>query len=68
MLATAPNPPSTTSSILYQTNVVIVSDHGMTPTNQRERVVYLDNYINLTMVDIVEYSPVAAIWPKPGRT
>ena len=39
----------------------------MTPVNQRERVVYLDLYMDLNAVDIVEYSPIAAIWPKPGR-
>ncbi len=47
-------------------NLIIVSDHGMieTPANQ---VIALDNYINLDDVDVVDWTPVGAVSPKPGK-
>jgi predicted AlkP superfamily pyrophosphatase or phosphodiesterase len=47
------------------TNLVIVSDHGMTATS-RDRVVLLDELVDLDAVDVVDWSPVAQIWPGPG--
>ncbi len=46
-------------------DVVVVSDHGMTALSA-ERVIYLDDYIDLSKVDIVDMSPVGAIAPKAG--
>lgn len=48
-----------------QVNVIIVSDHGMTATSA-ERVIVLDDFIDLTSVDIVDWTPVAAIAPRAG--
>lgn len=48
-----------------ETNLVIVSDHGMAATS-RDRVVLLDELVYLDAVDVVDWSPVAQIWPRPG--
>ena len=48
-----------------QVNLVITSDHGMTQQST-DRIIFLDDYLDLTLVDVVEFSPVAAIWPKAG--
>ncbi|NBB86558.1 MAG: sulfatase-like hydrolase/transferase [Bacteroidetes bacterium] len=48
-------------------NMLIVSDHGMSPTSQ-ERVIILDDYIDLDDVFIVDYSPVAMMNVRNGRT
>lgn len=47
-------------------NVIVVSDHGMqsTPANQ---LIVLDDYISLADVDVVDWTPVGAIVPKPGK-
>ncbi len=46
-------------------NVLIVSDHGMTEVDT-SRLVFLDEFINMQDADIVDWSPVTAITPKPG--
>jgi predicted AlkP superfamily pyrophosphatase or phosphodiesterase len=46
-------------------NLIVVSDHGMT-TVASDRVIYLDDYIDLSRVDIVDASPVGALAPKAG--
>jgi predicted AlkP superfamily pyrophosphatase or phosphodiesterase len=48
------------------TDLVIVSDHGMT-TISPERVIYLDDYATLEPDDIVDLAPVCAIDPGPAR-
>lgn len=47
-------------------NLVIVSDHGMAAIAP-ERTVYLDDYVSLDSLDVIDWTPVAAIQPKPGR-
>ena len=49
-----------------QVNLIVVADHGMAPTSS-ERVVFLDDYINLDDVRVVDYDPVAMIRPKEGK-
>ncbi len=44
------------------TNMVVVSDHGMVDTSP-DRVIFLDDYLALEEVDIVDWNPVAAIRP-----
>lgn len=46
-------------------NVIIVSDHGMAATSA-ERVIVLDDFIDLASVEIVDWTPVAAIAPRTG--
>jgi predicted AlkP superfamily pyrophosphatase or phosphodiesterase len=48
-----------------QVDIIVVSDHGMTALSP-ERVIYLDDYIDLAKVDIVDITPVGSISPKPG--
>ncbi len=43
-------------------NLLIVSDHGMTEI-MSDSVVFLDDYINMESVDVIDWSPVAAIRP-----
>lgn len=46
-------------------NLIVVSDHGMSATSP-ERRIYLDDYLDLSRVIVVDWSPVAAITPRPG--
>ena len=46
-------------------NLIVASDHGMTPSS-RDQVIFLDDYINLDDVQIVDWTPVAAIRPNEG--
>jgi predicted AlkP superfamily pyrophosphatase or phosphodiesterase len=47
-------------------NLVIVSDHGMTDISA-ERRIYLDDYIDLADVEVVDWMPVSAVTPAPGK-
>ena len=47
--------------------VIVVSDHGMT-LSSAERAIVLDDYIALRDVDVIDWTPVAAIAPKPGAS
>jgi len=55
----------TARGLTDRVDVVVVSDHGMTALAD-DRVIYLDDYIDLAKVDIVDITPVGAISPKPG--
>jgi predicted AlkP superfamily pyrophosphatase or phosphodiesterase len=48
-----------------RTSIVIVSDHGMTPTSY-DRVIYLDAMIDLSTVDVIEYGSNLQINPRDG--
>lgn len=48
-------------------NIIVVSDHGMSATS-RERLIALDDYIALDDVTVVDWTPVGAVTPKPGKT
>jgi len=47
-------------------NIIIMSDHGMASVS-RDRVIFLDDFINLGDVEIVNWSPVAEIIPALGE-
>lgn len=47
-------------------NVVIVSDHGMHET-PKDEVIALDDYIALDDVDVIDWTPVGLVQPKPGK-
>jgi predicted AlkP superfamily pyrophosphatase or phosphodiesterase len=47
-------------------NYVVVSDHGMSALSA-DRVIVLDNYIDLTAVDVVDWAPVLGLSPKDGN-
>lgn len=46
-------------------NLVVVADHGMTPSSG-ERVIVLDDHIDVSTLDVVDWTPVAAIVPRDG--
>lgn len=46
-------------------NLVVVSDHGMSPTS-RDRVILVDDYLVLSTVRISDWDPLLALWPDPG--
>ena len=46
-------------------NIIIVADHGMTPSSG-ERLIVIDDYVPRASVDIVDWTPVAAIAPVDG--
>lgn len=46
-------------------NIVVVSDHGMTPLAP-DRVIYYDDYIDVSRVRLVDLSPVGALVPAAG--
>lgn len=46
-------------------NVIVVADHGMTAVSP-DRVIFLDDYISLGDVDIVDASADGWLIPKPG--
>lgn len=49
--------------ILDDINIIITSDHGMAGLS-RDRVIFLDDYININDVRMVDWSPVAMILPE----
>ena len=50
-----------------RTNYVIVSDHGMTELS-RERVIVLDDYLDLSTVDVIDSAPIVGMSARPGVT
>lgn len=46
-------------------NVILVSDHGLADTS-RDRVIFIDDYLTLDAVEVVDWSPVLQIRPTPG--
>jgi predicted AlkP superfamily pyrophosphatase or phosphodiesterase len=48
-------------------NLVMVSDHGMAPLS-RDRVIVLDDYLDLSTVDIIDSAPIVGLRPKPGTS
>jgi predicted AlkP superfamily pyrophosphatase or phosphodiesterase len=51
--------------LLDRTTFVVVSDHGMAPLSD-SRVIFLDDYLDLSRVDVVDWGVVAQIRPKTG--
>ena len=47
-------------------NIVITSDHGLSETSV-QRVVVLDEYIDLDDVEIIDLNPTLSLVPKAGR-
>ncbi len=47
-------------------NVLVVADHGMAPVS-RDRVIVLDELVDMSSIEVVDWSPVAAIIPDAGR-
>jgi len=47
--------------LLDKVNIIIVSDHGMAQLS-RDRIVFLDDYLNPTNLNILNWYPVLDIW------
>ena len=48
-------------NLLDKVNIIIVSDHGMAQLSQ-ERIVYLDDYLDISDLNILNWYPVLDIW------
>jgi predicted AlkP superfamily pyrophosphatase or phosphodiesterase len=53
------------AGLANRTNYVLVSDHGMAALS-RSRTIVLDDYVDLSTVDLVESSPVVGANPRAG--
>ncbi len=47
-------------------NLIIVADHGMVRSDH-EHLIDIEDYLDTSMAHIVDWTPVAAIQPKPGQ-
>jgi predicted AlkP superfamily pyrophosphatase or phosphodiesterase len=56
----------TTRGLLGRANVVVVSDHGMAPTTQRQTI-FVDDYVSLDDIEIADINPTLGVAPRPGR-
>jgi predicted AlkP superfamily pyrophosphatase or phosphodiesterase len=50
-------------NLLESTNILVVSDHGIA-SRSPDRVVFLDDYLESEDANVVDGSPVLALWPK----
>jgi len=48
--------------LLERTDILVVSDHGMIPTSQ-ERVMFVDDYVDLKTARPIDWGPLLALWP-----
>ena len=53
------------SGLADRVHYVVVSDHGMA-TLSPDRMIPLDDYIDVTTADIIDWAPVLALSPKDG--
>jgi predicted AlkP superfamily pyrophosphatase or phosphodiesterase len=49
-----------------QVNLIVVSDHGMSSQSMK-KMVFLDDYIKMDSVDIIDGTPVVVLRPKDGN-
>jgi predicted AlkP superfamily pyrophosphatase or phosphodiesterase len=48
-----------------RTNLVVVSDHGMSQ-NALDRVLFVDDYIAPSSLDVIDWSPILGVAPRTG--
>lgn len=48
------------------TNIIVVSDHGMAPIAP-ERTIFLDDFVSLDSLEVIDWTPIAALAPKAGK-
>jgi predicted AlkP superfamily pyrophosphatase or phosphodiesterase len=53
--------------VTFPVDLVILSDHGMTQISD-QNVIFLDDYIDLSNLTIVTWSPITQIWPQSNDT
>ena len=44
-------------------NIIITTDHGMASTS-KDSVIFLDDYIDLKDIEVIDWGPASAILPK----
>ena len=52
--------------LLSKTNILVVSDHGMAAISP-DRVIYLDDYIDMKNVEVIDWNPVAGLNVKTSE-
>jgi len=52
--------------LVDRANVMVVSDHGMTATTQRQTI-FVDDYVRLDDIEIADINPTLGVIPNPGR-
>lgn len=52
-------------NLMDRLNVVVVSDHGMSQLSD-QRIIYLDDYIDVSTVSVTEWSPNLGLAPRSG--
>lgn len=55
-----------TRNMTETTNIIVVSDHGMTGISS-DRLIFVDDYLDLNDVYIVDWTPILQIIPNPGK-
>jgi predicted AlkP superfamily pyrophosphatase or phosphodiesterase len=50
---------------LDEVHLVVVSDHGMAPLGP-DRIIVLDEYIDVSTIDIIDITPVLGVTPRDG--
>jgi predicted AlkP superfamily pyrophosphatase or phosphodiesterase len=53
--------------LVDRTSFVIVSDHGMSQHRDSDTI-FLDDYFDLSTVDVVEWTPILELAPRPGSS
>ncbi|GJQ21764.1 MAG: alkaline phosphatase family protein [Bacteroidia bacterium] len=51
---------------LDRTNIIVVSDHGMAAT-EKDKTIWLDEYIGLDSVRTVDWGPIVSVWVDSGH-
>jgi predicted AlkP superfamily pyrophosphatase or phosphodiesterase len=54
-----------TAGLGTRTNLVVVSDHGMAQ-NAQDRVIFLEEYVPLTAVEVIDWGPILSLAPRSG--
>jgi predicted AlkP superfamily pyrophosphatase or phosphodiesterase len=47
-------------------NIIVLADHGMAAISQ-SRVVFIDDYVSLDSVDVIDWGAIALVAPKAGH-
>lgn len=52
-------------NMVDEVDLIVVSDHGMADTSQ-ERLIIIDDVVDLELVTVSDWNPVMAVWPDSG--
>lgn len=52
--------------LLPRTTIAVVSDHGMSQLDE-QRVIFVDDYLDLNDARVVDWSPLLMLQPQPGK-